>query len=221
MGPPSRLQFSRTIKPKFHHVVSAESTLLVRRGCPIPWAGESTQEAGLTATLCHGSSFERSRKRVIYDARPPNVHRKHMEFSMGSVTAVAGYGWQNCCQGPTDDRSGISSCLVASSVLTLYGVSWEGIDYVWTVLSLRWGASPYVYHTSGEARERYLRSRGVPALAWIDACGWLVSARHAVLLRYFSGRRRQNPCMWPCWYLACAGTIHLPVKPCGTNGTWA
>lgn len=45
---------------------------------------------------------------------------------------------------------------------------YQDVDYVWTVLPLRWCESPYVCHALREVTTASLRSKGVPALAYIN-----------------------------------------------------
>ena len=54
----------------------------------------------------------------------------------------------------------------------LFGVYWKGKYYVFTVLPFGWKSSPVIYHTLTEAVAMYIRSLGIPMLAWIDdMCG--------------------------------------------------
>lgn len=39
---------------------------------------------------------------------------------------------------------------------------------MWTNLSFGWNESTFIYHTLSKARAQYVRSKGIPALAYID-----------------------------------------------------
>lgn len=58
----------------------------------------------------------------------------------------------------------------------LFGVHWDGVDYVWSVLPFGWNESPFVYHPLSDAKAGYLRSKGNPALSYIDD-SWLANPR--------------------------------------------
>ena len=49
-----------------------------------------------------------------------------------------------------------------------FGVFWKGIHYVLTVLLFGWKSSPLIYHSITEAANMFIRSLGIPMLAWID-----------------------------------------------------
>ena len=49
----------------------------------------------------------------------------------------------------------------------LFGVSYEGTDLVCTTVPFGWNESPACYHALSEAKTAYLRSRGIPVLAYI------------------------------------------------------
>ena len=56
--------------------------------------------------------------------------------------------------------------------MEVFGVYWKGKYYVFTVLPFGWKSSPVIYHTLTEAVAMYIRSLGIPMLAWIDdMCG--------------------------------------------------
>ena len=50
----------------------------------------------------------------------------------------------------------------------LFGLRYQNVDYVWTVLPFGLSDSPYVYNSLSEARVAFLRAKGIHALAYID-----------------------------------------------------
>lgn len=46
------------------------------------------------------------------------------------------------------------------------------VDYCWTVIPFGFRLSPWCYHTLSEAKAAFLRSNGIPALAYLDD-SWL------------------------------------------------
>lgn len=60
----------------------------------------------------------------------------------------------------------------------LFGVHWDGVDYVWTFLPFGWNENPFVYQSLLEARARFLRAEGISCLVFVDEswiCGPLSS----------------------------------------------
>ena len=49
-----------------------------------------------------------------------------------------------------------------------FGFGWKGKFYVFTVLAFGWCSAPVIYASLSEAVARYLRSRDILALTWID-----------------------------------------------------
>lgn len=54
----------------------------------------------------------------------------------------------------------------------LFGLIYRGMGYVWCVLPFGFCESPHAYHTFSEAKEAYLWSKRIPALAYLDD-SWL------------------------------------------------
>ena len=46
---------------------------------------------------------------------------------------------------------------------------YAGTDFVGTTARIGWNESPLCYHSFSEVKAGYLRSRGIPALAYIDS----------------------------------------------------
>ena len=58
----------------------------------------------------------------------------------------------------------------------LFGLRYQNVDFVWTVLSFGWCESPYVYHSLSEVKAAFLRAKAIPALAYIDD-SWLANVQ--------------------------------------------
>ena len=143
-------------------------------------------------------SVEPSKPHLIYDARRLNATCRHVCFSLDSVGSVAALGWKGCYQGSFDDKSGFHHILLHPASWPLFGVVWEGITYVWTVLPSGWNESPFAYQTVSRVRSQFLRSRGIPAVTYIDDA-WQCSR--------VAARRKQPREQW----LAAAEGLRLAV----------
>ena len=49
-----------------------------------------------------------------------------------------------------------------------FGFEWKGEFYVFAVLAFGWCSAPVIYASLSEAVARYLRSRDIPTLTWIE-----------------------------------------------------
>ena len=75
-----------------------------------------------------------------------------------------------------DDASAFHHVLLRPSSWPLFGLSYGGIDYCWCVLPFGFSLILWCYHTLSEAKAAYLRSKGIPALAYLDDL-WLSNFR--------------------------------------------
>ena len=76
-----------------------------------------------------------------------------------------------------------------------FGLCWRGVYYVWTAPCFRWCASPYIYHSLGDAVAQYVRSQDIPTSAWLDNYG--MSNPRATRDLSPTGQRRQLARRWP------------------------
>ena len=79
-----------------------------------------------------------------------------------------------------------------------FGLEYRGVAYVWCVFPFGFCEIPYVYHTLSEAWVAYLRSKGIPTLAYLDD-SWLGNSNSAY------GRPEREQC------LAAAEAIHVAM----------
>ena len=75
---------------------------------------------------------------------------------------------------------------------------YDGVDYVCTTAPFGWNESPVCYHSLSEAKAAYIRSRGIPCLAYID------DAWYANFAATFGASRKMQ-------WLAAAEVLHLGV----------
>lgn len=87
---------------------------------------------------------------------------------MDTVARVASIASAGCYMTSLDDASAFHHILLRPSSWPLFGIAYKGVDYVWCVLPFGFSLSPWVYHTLGEAKASFQRSKGVPNLAYLD-----------------------------------------------------
>ena len=75
-----------------------------------------------------------------------------------------------------DDPSAFDNIFLRPSSWPLFGFSYGDIDYCWCVLPFGFSLSPWCYHTLSEVKAAYLRSSGIPSLAYLDD-SWLSNFR--------------------------------------------
>lgn len=168
--------FANRIPPAHAEFVSTEMRTLITRGCVVKWADVRGPAGPARPRMIQALSVEVTKPRLIYDARPLNKVCKRIPFSMDTVARVAHVASEGCFQGSLDDSSGFHHVLLHPASWPLFGLRYQGVDYVWTVLPFGWCESPYVYHTLSEAKAAFLRSKGIPALAYIDD-SWLANVQ--------------------------------------------
>lgn len=105
---------------------------------------------------------------MIINAIPLNDCCRHVPFSMDTVSKVAVVAEERVFMGSLDDRSGFHNLGLQPESWPLFGIHYDGVDYVCTTLPFGWNESPLCYHSLSEAKASYLRSKGIPVLAYID-----------------------------------------------------
>lgn len=164
--------FANRIPPAHAGFVDAEMRSLIARGCVVKWADVRGRAGPARPRLVQALSVEETKPRLIYDARPLNQWCRRIRFTMDTIARVASVASEGCFQGSLDDRSAFHHVLLHPASWPLFGLAYRGVDYVWCVLPFGFCGSPYVYHTLSEAKVAYLRSKGIPALAYLDD-SWL------------------------------------------------
>ena len=117
-------------------------------------------------------SVEDTKPRLIYDARPLNKFCKQVPVSMDTVVRVANVATEECFMTYLDDLSAFHHTLLRPSSWPLFGFTHRGVDYCWCVLPFGFKESPWEYDTLSEAKAAFIRSKGIPALAYLDD-SWL------------------------------------------------
>lgn len=191
-------EFKNRIPSRFTSFVDAEVESLIARGCVAKWSDVKGSDGPDRPYLRMALSVEETKPRLIYDARPLNKFFKHVPFSMDTVARVANVASEGCFMTSLDDSSAFHHILIHPASGPLLGFTYRGVDYVWCVLPFGLSISPWVYHTLSDAKAAYLRSLGIPALAYLDdsfLCNYAAT--------YGGGDRAQ-------WLAACQAT-HIAI----------
>ena len=145
----------------FTDFVGSEIRSMALLGCIAKWSDVRGPGGPDRPRLVMALSVEESKPRLIYDARPLNSCIRDFPFWMHTVARVAGIASEDCFVTSHHILLRPSSC-------PLFGFSYRGVDYVWRVLPFGCKPSPWVYHTLADAKGGFLRSKRVPALAYLD-----------------------------------------------------
>lgn len=162
------LALPNRVPSEFDGFVRGEISALLGRGCVARWDDVRGATAPARPRMVMPLSVEPSKPRLIYDARSLNKHIADFPFSMDTVGRVAHIAAEMCFMTSIDDASAFHHIGIHSASWPLLGFSYDGVDYVWRVLPFGFCASPWVYHTLGDAKAAFLRSRSIPALAYLD-----------------------------------------------------
>ena len=92
----------------------------------------------------------------------------HSPFTVDGVGKVAQCAWPGAHQVTIDHKSGYHHVALEPTSWQYFGFEWEDEFYVFTVLYFGWFSTPFIYASLSQAVARYLRSRDVPVLTWID-----------------------------------------------------
>ena len=153
---------------EFSSWVTGEIAALVQTGCVARWEDIADTELHPKPHLVLPLGVEPTKPRLLWDARWLNLMCKHSPFSMDGVGKVAQCAWRGAHMVTIDHKSGYHHVGLHPDSWQHFGFEWEGHFYVFTVLCFGWCSAPVIYASLSEALARYLRSRGVPVLTWID-----------------------------------------------------
>lgn len=145
---------------------------LINRGCVAKWAEVGIPPGPARPRLIMALSVEETKPRLVFDAQPLNKCCKQIHFWMDTVTRVAAVASKGCYMTSLDDASAFHHVLPRPSSWSLFRFSYRGVDCCWCGLPFGFKESLRVYHTLGEAKAAFLRSKGIPALANLDD-SWL------------------------------------------------
>lgn len=159
-GPPPPSQAVNRVPAEFHGFVNEKIQAALLSG-----ALKRVEERPHTVLAV---SIEPEKPRLITDARPINKFTQHVPFEMRGVQVVPDLCPPGTGMSSVDHENGYHHVALTESSYQYFGMFWEGIYYVWTVLVFGYSLSPFFYHSLSEAVCAYVRRASVPATAWID-----------------------------------------------------
>ena len=165
-------EFRNYIPQGFDQFVETEISSLLLKGCVVRWEDVRSPSGPARPRLRMAMSVETTKPRLIFDARPLNECCMKKPFAMDTVSRVGLVAEKGCYMTSLDDCSAFHQILLKPSSWPLFGFSYKGVDYCFCVLPFGFSLSPWVYHTLGDAKAAFLRSKGMPALAYLDD-SWL------------------------------------------------
>ena len=126
----------------------------------------------LRPRLVKALSVEETKPRLMYDVRPLNKRCEKVHVSMDAVARVANVTSQGCCMTSLGASSAFHHILLRPSCWLRFGFWCDGIEYCQYVLPFGYSLSPRCCHTLTGAKTTHLRSKRIPALAYLDD-SWL------------------------------------------------
>ena len=141
---------------------------LVKQGSLAKWSEVADVPTQPRPRMVLPLGVEPSKPRLFWDDRYLNLMCTHMPFAMDSVGKVAQCSWFGAHQVTLDHKSGFHHVALDAESWQYFGLCWQGVYYVFTVLGFGWCSSPYIYHTLSSVVGQYLRARDTPVLVWID-----------------------------------------------------
>ena len=148
--------------------VTTEVEQLVGTGYIARWADVADTSLYTKPHMVLPLGVEPKKPRLIWDSLWLNLMCVHSPFTMDGVGKVAQCAWPGAHQVTIDHKSGYHHVALKPASWQYFGFEWEDEFYVFTVLCFGWYSAPFIYASLSEAVARYLRSRDVPVLTWID-----------------------------------------------------
>ena len=118
-------------------------------------------------TVVSPLGIEPNKPRAIWDGRYVNEFCRDIPFHMDNASKVAEVAWPNAYFFKLDHKNGYLHIPLHRQSWNFFGIRWNNVYYVITVLPFGWKTSPLIYHTVTEALAMYVRSLGIPILCWI------------------------------------------------------
>lgn len=187
--------FANPIPPPHAAFVRTEMRTLITRGCVAKWADVRSPMGPARPRMMQALSVGQTKPRLIHDAPPLNKVCKRIPFPMDTVARVGHVMSEGCFQSSPDDSSGFHNVLQHPASWPLFGLRYQGVNNVSTVVSFGCCESPYVYHTLSEAKATLLRSMAPPIWRAWTTRAWLQCSARTDNRRDSSGwpPRRRSP----------------------------
>ena len=165
---PEPKQFPNYVPEEFVPFMDKQVEEWVNNGALQPWKEAKKDGDPDIPTVISPLGIEPSKPRALWDGRYVNEFCRDMPFSMDNAAKVAEVAWEGAYFFKIDHKNGYLHVPIHEKSRKFFGICWNGVYYVFTVLPFGWKTSPVVYHSITEAAAMYLRSLDIPMLDWID-----------------------------------------------------
>ena len=165
---PEPKQFPNYVPEEFVPFMDKQVEEWVNNGALQPWKEAKKDGDPDIPTVISPLGIEPSKPRALWDGRYVNEFCRDMPFSMDNAAKVVEVAWEGAYFFRIDHKNGYLHVPIHEKSRKFFGICWNGVYYVFTVLPFGWKTSPVVYHSITEAAAMYLRSLDIPMLDWID-----------------------------------------------------
>ena len=165
---PQERHFENYVPQEFQGFMNEQVQEWVNLGVLRKWSEVKTDVDSDTPRVVSPLGIEPNKPRAIWDGRYVNEFCGEFPFHLGNAAKVAEIAWPNAYFFKLDHKNGYLHIPIHRESWKFFGILWNGIYYVVTVLPFGWKISPLIYHTVTEAVAMYIRSLGIPILCWID-----------------------------------------------------
>ena len=165
---PAPQQFHNYVPNEFKQFMDENVQEWVKLGVLKRWDKvKSLDDPDIPLVVCP-LGIEPKKPRGLWDGRYVNEYCRDIPFSMDNAAKVAEVSWINAYLFKLDHKNGYFHVPLHEDSRKFFGVFWNDVYYVLTVLPFGWKSSPIIYHSITEAANMYIRSLGIPMLGWID-----------------------------------------------------
>ena len=165
---PEQKQFENYVPSEFKDFMNEQVQEWVNLGVLRKWSEVKEASDPDIPIVVSPLGIEPNKPRAIWDGRYVNEFCRDIPFNMDNAARVAEIAWPNTYFFKLDHKNGYLHIPLHKQSWKFFGILWEGVYYVITVLPFGWKSSPLIYHTVTEAVAMYIRSLGIPMLSWID-----------------------------------------------------
>jgi len=156
------------VREEHRQFVDTQIASYVDTGVVAPWSEVADITIHPKPRMVMPLGVEPSKPRAFLDARYLNLMCEPKPFTMDGAGKVAQIAWQGAFQMTCDHKAGFHHVALDKASWECFGFEWGGKYFVFTTLCFGWCSSPFIYHTLSAMVARYLRTKGMPVLTWID-----------------------------------------------------
>jgi len=165
---PKEKHFENYVPQEFFGFMNEQVQDWVNLGVLKKWDDVKSPSDANAPLIVSPLGIEPNKPRAIWDGRYVNEFCGDFPFHMDNAAKIAEIAWPNAYFFKLDHKNGYLHIPIHEQSWKYFGIRWNNVYYVVTVLPFGWKISPLIYHTVTEAVAMYIRSLGIPMLCWID-----------------------------------------------------